>query len=66
MEHKLKVTGMHCNSCEKVIGMAIEDVKGAKLISVNSKTGDLKVDTKDASTLDAVKAAIVKEGYKVA
>ncbi len=65
MEATLKVSGMHCASCEKVISMALEDVPGAKVISANSKTGVVKVSAADDKTLAAVKKAIAAEGYKV-
>ena len=65
METTLKVSGMHCASCEKVISMTLEDVPGAAVLSANSKTGAVRVSAKDEQTLAAIKKAIAAEGYKV-
>lgn len=66
MQEKLKIAGMHCASCEKILGMAVNDVPGAKLVSISHKGGEAVVDVKDKATLEAVKKAVASEGYKVA
>lgn len=65
METTLKVSGMHCASCEKVIAMALEDVPGAKVLSASHKTGAVRLAVPDEKTLAAARKAIVAEGYKV-
>ena len=64
MKHTLKIKGMHCASCEKMVKMSIGEIDGAKLISISAKTGEAKVDA-DASLLPKIKAAIKEAGYKV-
>ena len=56
---------MHCSACEKLIAMAAEDVQGAKVLSVSSKTGAVRVSATDDRTLAAIKKAIMAEGYGV-
>lgn len=65
MQEKLKISGMHCASCEKIIGMAVGEVAGAKMISISHKNGEAVVDAKGKAVLEAVKKAIAAEGYKV-
>ncbi|MFH0927556.1 MAG: heavy metal-associated domain-containing protein [Candidatus Micrarchaeota archaeon] len=65
MIHNLKISGMHCASCEKMVKMSVEEIDGAKLISISSKTGEAKVELKDGSLLSKVKAAINGAGYQV-
>lgn len=66
MESRLKISGMHCASCEKVLAMAVDDVAGAKMLKIDHKNGEAKVEVKDAATLAQVKKAIEAEGYKIA
>ncbi len=66
MQEKLKISGMHCTSCEKILAMAVNDVAGAKMVSINHKSGEAVVEVKDKAALGAVKKAVVAEGYKVA
>jgi copper chaperone CopZ len=64
MEKTLKISGMHCGSCEKIVGMAVE-AAGAKLKSVDAKSGVAVVQySKDAQLAHAVEE-IKKEGYGV-
>lgn len=63
MKEKISLTihGMHCASCEKIIGMELEEVPGVKVIKINSTTGlgELEVDSfvTDAQIIDAIKNA---------
>ncbi len=45
--------------------MAVEDVPGVKVLSVNSKTGITRISAPDDKALAAAKKAITAEGYKV-
>ncbi len=61
----LKVGGMHCGSCEKLLKMVIEDaVPGAKVVKADHGRGLLEVDA-DAADVPAIKKAIAAEGYEV-
>lgn len=60
-EVDLKIKGMHCESCEKLISMKLEDLPGAENIVIDSKTGEgrLKVDSniENSAIIDAIKSA---------
>jgi len=61
---KLKISGMHCDSCAKMIEMDLEDK--VKRISVSQKQGkaDVEFDEKKISE-EKIKEIITKLGYKV-
>ncbi|MFH0714128.1 MAG: copper chaperone [Candidatus Micrarchaeota archaeon] len=62
----IKVKGMHCESCEKLLAIAIEDaVPGAKVKKADYKKGTIDVDA-PATALSAVQKAVTAEGYKIA
>ena len=65
MIHNIKISGMHCASCEKMVKMSIDEIEGATLQSVSAKDGLAKVQLKDDSLLPKIKAAIKEAGYKV-
>ena len=65
METTLKVSGMHCASCEKIISMSAEDVPGVKVLFSDHKTGAVRVYARDEKALIDIKKAIRLEGYKV-
>jgi len=65
MIHNIKISGMHCASCEKMVKMSVEEIEGAKLLFISSKTGEAKIDAKDGAALQKAKAAINEAGYKV-
>jgi copper chaperone len=61
---ELTVTGMTCEHCVKAVTRAVRAVPGAQAVSVDLERGLVAVaGTADA---DAVRAAIVTEGYGVA
>ena len=63
---KIKTKGMHCESCEKLIIMALEDLAGIKKVDASFKTGIVNVvyDETKINEADIVKA-IKSEGYKI-
>ena len=63
---KLKIKGMHCGSCEKIITEELSDIPEVKDISISSKngTGELSFDDQK-TTKDNIVETIKKEGYKV-
>ena len=64
MDKTIKISGMHCTSCEMLITDAVNEVKGAKLLSIDHKSGMAKVSYDSDATLGKIKEAIRKEGYK--
>ena len=63
---KLKVTGMHCKSCETLIKDGLSEIEGVEKIDVFSSKGTAMVDYDETKTSEyAIKSAIRKEGYGV-
>ena len=61
----VKVKGMHCLSCEKLLSMSIEDsITGAKVASADFRKGTLDIQASEAD-LPAIRKAIAREGYEV-
>lgn len=60
-EINLKITGMHCESCEKMVAMELEELPNVEILSISSKTGlaELKVSDhiNEAQIIEAVKTA---------
>jgi copper chaperone CopZ len=65
MEKTLKVSGMHCRSCEMLLTDSISEITGVEKVSADFKKGTVTVSMKDERMLEEVKKAIEKEGYKV-
>lgn len=65
MEKTLRVSGMHCRSCEMLISDSVSEIKGVERVSADGGSGLVKVSIEDESLLDQVKKVIEKEGYKV-
>ncbi|MBI5035835.1 heavy-metal-associated domain-containing protein [Candidatus Micrarchaeota archaeon] len=62
----LKVKGMHCKSCEKLLKMAIEDaVAGAVVVKADYGNGLLEVDA-DESKVSKIRQAVEAAGFKMA
>lgn len=64
MKQKIRVKGMHCKSCETLIADSLEEM-GVKA-KADHKKGEVEV-TYDESkvSINSIKTAIAKEGYKV-
>lgn len=62
METKLKISGMHCASCEMLIKDSLEDIG---IEDVSFQKNEMKVSYKDDSELERIKETIKKEGYDV-
>ncbi|VVB56613.1 Heavy-metal-associated domain protein [uncultured archaeon] len=65
MEKTIRIGKMHCESCEKLLKMAMEDVPGVQVKSISHQKGEAVVQMKDALSWPAVKKAIEAEGYTV-
>ncbi len=63
---KLKITGMHCSSCEVLIKDALEESEGVKKadISMKNKSAEIQFD-ENKTDKQKLKAIIEKEGYEV-
>lgn len=66
----VKVEGMSCGACVKKVNdelAKLSDVeKGSVKVSLKGEHATLTLKNNDASSLEAVKAAVTKAGYKVA
>jgi len=56
---KTQIKGMHCESCEKVLKMALED-EGIKVKNISHKTGMLETEN---GTSEQIKKIVKTEGY---
>ena len=61
----LKIDGMHCQSCEKIITMELEELPGISNIKIDSTagTGELEIDNNLVNERTVLQA-IEKAGYK--
>ncbi|MDD5054788.1 MAG: heavy metal translocating P-type ATPase [Candidatus Peribacteraceae bacterium] len=62
-EHRLKITGMTCGSCSKLIQNELRDLKGIGEITIDVKTGNARVTADDSVAADDIVAAVVHAGY---
>lgn len=62
---ELKIDGMHCGSCEKIIAAGLEKLPGAKNIKISSEkgTGELEIDLRKALP-EQIVAAVKNSGYE--
>lgn len=60
----LKITGMHCESCEKIIAAELADVGGVVKSEIDSKAGHGIVEVEDTVDEGAVLGAISRAGYE--
>ena len=65
MEKTLKVTGMHCKSCEMLLNDSLSEIKGVEKVSADSQKGTVTLKYSDESIIESVKNTIKKEGYTV-
>lgn len=66
MKHRitLQITGMHCASCEILIGEELKELAGVSEIVINAQTGkgELLLDT-ELCTKESILAAVKRAGY---
>lgn len=63
---ELKVSGMHCGSCEMLIEMAVSELSGVQGVKADSGRGTVVVEHDAVATgSDEIKAAITGAGYEV-
>ena len=59
----LQISGMHCESCEKIINMELKEVPGFLSAVIDSKSGEGTVDLEDNVDENLILEAIKKAGY---
>ena len=64
MQTKVKVEGMHCSACEKLITEELVD-NGAKDAKADHKSGDLTVEHDGSMDESKIREIVEEEGYKV-
>lgn len=63
-QYEIQVTGMHCESCEKLIKAALADENGVKSVEIDHRTGIGKVVAdSDLVTPEKIADVIGKTGY---
>lgn len=60
----LKISGMHCGSCEKIIQMDLDDVDGVIEAEIDSKKGTGLVKVEDSVSSEVILKTINDAGYK--
>jgi Cu+-exporting ATPase len=61
----LKINGMHCASCEKIITMSVDELNGVKVIKIDAQNGRGEIEYDDQSSNDAeILTAIRNSGYE--
>lgn len=63
-EINLKISGMHCPSCEKIVAMELEELPGAQNIVVDSKNGSATLKVQDDLDNKEVIEAVSRAGYQ--
>lgn len=64
MEHKFKVSGMTCASCQAHVEKAVKKVDGVNNVSVSLLTNSMVVDTVESMDLNKITKAVSNAGYK--
>lgn len=63
---ELKISGMHCSSCEMLICDGLSELDGINFCKADHKSGIVEVDYDEQKTsLNQIKSIIKKEGYEV-
>ncbi len=65
MEKVFKVSGMMCGHCEKHVKKAVEAIEGVTEVIASHVEGTVTVKASAPVSDEAIKAAIVEEGYEV-
>lgn len=62
---KLKIDGMHCNSCALLIDSDLEDLEGVKCSSTNYAKSETEVEfDEEIVKLDKLVETVSKTGYR--
>ncbi len=60
----LRITGMHCESCEKIIGAELAELSGVQNIKINAKAGTGELESPAELPDQAILDAVSKAGYQ--
>lgn len=61
--NKIKVSGMHCKSCELLLESKVSDIEGVTTVKASTSRGELRIN--GDFDINKVEAAILAAGYKV-
>lgn len=64
-KYKITITGMHCASCSGNVERSLRKVPGVKSATVSVMTRKGIVEVEDAVSVDSLKQAVTRAGYKV-
>ena len=64
MEHELRLTGLECDSCARVISRVVERL-GASVKDIDYSMGRLVVEVSSDAQLSELKATLIESGYGV-
>jgi len=59
----LKISGMHCESCEKIIGMELLEITGIQNVKISSVAGTGELEVSPDIDNSKIEEALVKAGY---
>jgi copper chaperone len=62
---RLSVSGMFCERCEAVVRREVSAVGGVISVTANHETGEVVVEHEPNVNIDAIKNAIILEGFGV-
>jgi len=63
---KIKVTGMHCKSCEILLKEELEEIEDVKIATPDYEKEIVSIEFDGSKeTLDRIKKKIIEEGYKL-
>ncbi|MBP0725448.1 heavy-metal-associated domain-containing protein [Bacillus sp. RG28] len=62
----LVVEGMTCNHCKAAVTKAVEGVSGVESVDVNLESKEVKINHREATSIETVKEAIEDQGYDLA
>jgi Cu+-exporting ATPase len=60
----LKIKGMHCSSCEKLIEEELKEVPGVKEVKINYVSGEGSVEVDNEVSNELILGAVKKAGYE--
>jgi len=65
IEKTMKVSGMHCRSCEMRLAEVVAEIRGIEGVKVDRGKGTVTINCNDECTARNARRAIEKEGYEV-
>lgn len=64
MNNNFKVSGMHCNACQKIIEGRLSKITGVSNVKADL-SGEVIITANRTVSLDEVKLALDKTGYQI-